>query len=363
MAERGLLNEPVKPEKLYSPVEPPRRQRRPRVDVLLLLLAGICSVLLLQLFGGWNQTAALEEAEPPELPAAEAAHTEPHARLEIAEMPATGEPVRLLMHNVQNYFVAGEQQRSRYVVKPKNEESREAVAAVIAAAKAHVVGLVEVGGPMALADLRTRLEKRGCTYPYYRVLTRPGEDRALAVLSVYPIVRDDSIAQCRLYGKKNRMMLRGILDVTVQTPDKRYFRIMGAHLKSRVGDDAAAAAALRGDESYTLARHIQSALQAEPRLPLAVFGDWNDGPTDASAKVLTQGVSADAALQCLTPADSRGEQWTIHYAAGNEYSAFDRIYLNKTGTKRCKNKVNSGIIDIPAAAKASDHRAVWCELR
>lgn len=355
----------MKPEKLYSSVDPQRRHRRPRVDVLLLLLAGICTVLLMQLFGGWNQTAELEDAEPPELtaPVAEPAHTAPHARLAVAEMPATGEPVRFLMHNVQNYFVAGEQQRSRYVVKPKNEESREAVAAVIASAKPQIVGLVEVGGPMALADLRTRLEKRGLNYPYYRVLTRPGEDRALAVLSAYPIVRDDSVAQCRLYGKKNRMMLRGILDVTVQTPDKRYFRIMGAHLKSRVGDDPAAAASLRSEESYTLARHIQSALQAEPRIPLAVFGDWNDGPTDASAKVLVQGISPDAALQCQSPADSRGEQWTIHYTAGNEYSAFDRIYLNKAGTKRCKNKVNGGIVDIPAAAKASDHRAVWCELR
>lgn len=63
------------------------------------------------------------------------------------------------------------------------------------------------------------------------------------------------------------------------------------------------------------------------------------------------------------PVDSRGEQWTTHYAAGNEYSAFDRIYMKKTGTKRCKNKVTSGIIDIPATAKAGDHRAVWCELR
>lgn len=76
---------------------------------------------------------------------------------------------------------------------------------------------------------------------------------------------------------------------------------MGAHRKSRVGNDAAAAASLRGDESYTLACHIQSALQAELRLPLAVFGDWNDDPTDASANVLTQDVLHDAALQCLPP--------------------------------------------------------------
>lgn len=342
-----------------------RGHRRPRVDVLLVLLAVACCALLLQLFGGPWQTETTEEAPPAvQQPAAECAHVALNARLDAAAMPATGEPVRFLMLNAENYFVAGEQQRSRFVVKPKPEARREAVAQVIAAVKPQVVGLAEIGGPLALADLRERLARRGLEYPYFRVLTRPGEERALAVLSAHPIVRDDSVAQCRLHGRKNRMMLRGILDVTVQTPDNRYFRVMGAHLKSRVADDAAAAEALRGEESYTLARRIQAALQAENRIPLVVYGDWNDGPTDASAKVLSQGISADAALQCLQPKDSRGEQWTIHYSAGAEYNVFDRIYLSKTGVKRRSARKDAcGIVDIPAAAEASDHRAVWCDLR
>lgn len=361
------------------------RTRRPRVDAVLAFIVLLVAGLLMQQFGGdarllnallGEPIAVSQQAAPRAVgqgggeaaadePAlnGEIAHEALLPQLPLADMPDSGEPVRFLMHNVQNYFVRGEEQRGRYVVKPKSEESREAVAEVIASAKPAVVGLVEVGGPKALADLRARLAKRGLDYPYYRVLIRPGEDRALAVLSAYPIVHDDSVAQCRLYGKKNRRMLRGILDVTVQLPDKRLFRVVGAHLKSRVSDDPGAAAAQRNEESYTLARHIHEAMKATPKLPMVVYGDWNDGPTDESAKALTQGISADTALQCLTPADSRGDQWTIYYAAGGEYNTFDRLYINKAQGKRLGRRREGGIVDIPAARTASDHRAVWCELK
>ncbi len=361
------------------------RPRRPRVDFLLAFMVLLSAALLMLRFGGdsrlWDallgepiavtqqaapqpvaQDGGESAADEPDMNA-ETAHEELVSQLPLADMPDSGEPVRFLMLNVQNYFVCGEEQRGRYVVKPKSEESRDAVAEVIASAKPAVVGLVEMGGPKALADLRDRLAKRGLDYPYYRVLIRPGEDRALAVLAKHPIVHDDSVAQCRLYGKKNRRMLRGILDVTVQLPDKRLFRVVGAHLKSRAGNDPAAATAQRNEESYTLAHHIHEAIKATPKLPMVVYGDWNDGPTDESAKALTQGISADTALQCLSPVDSRGECWTIFYAAGGEYNTFDRIYLNKTQGKRLGRRRESGIIDIPAARTASDHRAVWCDLK
>lgn len=362
-----------------------RRPRLPRVDVVLAFTVVLLAALLMQRFGGDTRLSEALLGAPPvvqevghALPSvsapAEAAPDEPRTtaataheelmeQLPLADMPASGNPVRFLMHNVQNYFVWGEQQRGRYVVKPKSEQSREAVAEVIASEHPEIVGLIEIGGPMALSDLKKRLEKRGLMYPYYRVLTRAGEDRALAVLSKYPIVHDDSVAQCRLAGKKNRCMLRGILDVTVLLPDKRLFRVVGAHLKSRVGDDPAAAAVLRNEEANTLIHHIQAAVQKTPRLPMVVFGDWNDGPNEESAKALTQGMAADAVLQGVTPADSRGELWTIFYAAGGEYSIFDRLYINKALSKRMGHHPVCGIVEIPATTAASDHRAVWCELK
>ncbi len=158
-------------------------------------------------------------------------------------------------------------------------------------------------------------------------------------------------------------MLRGILDVTLRAPDGRLFRVLGAHLKSRVGEDAAAAESLRQREAQTLAYYIEQKTREYPNLPIVVFGDWNDNPQDASVRLLEQGVSEASSLYRLKPRDSRGEEWTLYYRRGNTFNTFDHIFLNKAMKKRLKQKPVSGVVDIPAARTASDHRAVWCELR
>lgn len=283
--------------------------------------------------------------------------------VDSSSIPESGEPVRFLMLNAANYFVPGERSRSRYMVRSKSEAGREAVAEVIAEVRPEIVGLTEMGGACAVADLRERLAARGLDYPYYRVLVRDGEDRALAVLSRHPIVQDFSKANYGLYGNGKRKMLRGILDVTVQLADGRMFRVLGAHLKSHVGDDAAAADSLRGKEAYTLAHYVRRVMRQDAKMPLVMYGDWNDGPSASSLQVLTQGISKDSALTRLSPVDSRGEAWTLYYRAGNEYCVYDQIYVNKVLRKRMGRDFDSGVTDTPATRKASDHRAVWCELR
>ncbi len=337
----------------------PRRLKR--ADSLLFMLVFILVSLALAYFGGDAEPLRLVQGEEPI--AAETAHEALEPALNAEAIPEAGEPVRFMMHNVANYFVAGEKQRSRYVLRPKPLAAREAVAKLIAHTRPEIVGLTEIGGPLALADLRERLTARGLDYPYFRVLVRQGDDRALAVLSRHPIVQDNSRANQKLYGEQRRRMLRGILDVTVRLEDGRLFRIIGAHLKSRVAADAAAADALRAKEAHTLARHIQEAQRLQPAIPLIVYGDWNDGPTDASIAVLRQGLSKDAALTRLNPRDSRGEGWTLYYRDGHEYCTFDQLYVNKVLRKRMGRKSQMGIVDIPAAEEASDHRALWCELR
>lgn len=348
--------------------------RRLRKDSLLLFLVLLVAGLLVERFSGDDTILRWLGAAPPaqqqeyvpgvanlELPA-EVAHRAPlQKQVDIAAIPRPGKPVRFLMHNVQNYFVEGEVQRSPYVLKPKAGNSRDAVADIIAEAKPQIVGLIEIGGPLALQDLRQRLAERGLEFPYYRVLIRPGEDRALAVLSVHPIVQDNSQKQVKLRQQKRRKMLRGILDVTIRLDDGRLFRIVGAHLKSRVAEDAAAASALRKQEAYTLAQHIQHIARTQKGLPLLVFGDWNDGPADAAPQIVQQGLSQDAALRRLSPEDSRGEEWTLYYKHGKEYCVYDQIFVNPVLRERMRGQ--GGIVDIPAAAKASDHRALWCDLR
>lgn len=350
------------------------RFKFPRKDALLLFLVLLVAGLLVERFGGestilrWLESAPLVQQDGYDLPEAhdslpaEVAHTAPlQNQVDIAAIPKPGKPVRFLMHNVQNYFVEGELSRSRFVLKPKSQSAREAVAEVIASVKPQVIGLIEMGGPLALQDLRQRLAARGLEYPYFRVLPRQGEDRALALLSVHPIVQDHSREMVKLHHQKRRKMLRGILDVTLRLEDGRLFRFVGVHLKSRVAEDAAAANALRKQEAYTLAQHVQHIARSQKGLPLLVFGDWNDGPADAAPQILQQGLSEDAALRRLSPEDSRGEEWTLYFKSGREYCLYDQIFVNPVLRERMRGQ--GGIVDIPAATKASDHRALWCDLR
>ncbi|MBQ2380634.1 MAG: endonuclease/exonuclease/phosphatase family protein [Akkermansia sp.] len=331
-----------------------------RADALLLVLVLVLGGLMVCRYGPVPPAIAVHEGEaaPRLTESGDAPSEQPDEAL-----PAAGKPVRFLMYNVQNYFVAGEDSRSRYKSQLKSKRSRDAVADVIASAQPEIVGLVEIGGEKALADLQERLEERGLKYPHAMVLKREGEDRALALLSAHPIVSNNSRANYNLHGQVRRKMLRGILDVTVKLDDGRYFRIVGAHLKSRVSDDAAAAEYLRTREARTLAFYLHEQMRDNPHIPIVVYGDWNDGPEDNSLSLLRKGVTDKSALTRINPEDSQGQTWTLYYKSGREYYVFDQIFVNSVLSKRCGRKARSGIVDIKDAAQASDHRAVWYELR
>lgn len=331
-----------------------------RADMLLLGLVLVLGMLMMYRYGPVEPSLSIEEGD--EAPLVADSGSEPAAAIE-APLPAAGKPVRFLMYNVQNYFVAGEESRSRFKSQLKPRQSKEAVADVIASVAPEIVGLVEMGGDRALADLQERLKARGLEYPHSVVLEREGEDRALALLSQHPIVRNDSRRNFSLHGQKRRKMLRGILDATVMLEDGRYFRIVGAHLKSRVANDAAAAEHLRAREARTLAFYLHEQMKHAPNVPILVYGDWNDGPEDGSLGILRKGVSSRSSLTRLSPVDSQGQDWTLYFKGGREYYVFDQVFFNSVLNKRCGRKVRSGIVDIKQAARASDHRAVWCEIR
>lgn len=326
-------------------------------DFLLFILAATSLVYLGRGLspssGEWNEGAAeAVAAEPPEKPAGKR-----------VKVPAPGEPVRFLMFNVQNYFVPEDARRSTYRINYKSREKKEAVADLIASRKPDVVGLIEMGGTEALNDLAVRLEKRGLSYQERFVLERPGEERALAVLSRLPLARNDSKANYPLYGERNRCMLRGILDVTVKAEDGRLFRIVGVHLKSKVSDDQAAADSLRRREADTLARYLHQAQRERPGLPMLVFGDFNDTPSSPAVQTVARGVNGKSAMTRLSPEDGSGTGWTLYYRNEDTYSAFDHIFINKTLSSRVKGRPLSGVVETEPKNSPSDHRALWCELK
>ncbi len=331
---------------------------------MLALLSLLLSFVLYERFFTPSDEAQLLPLTPPGEQAAPSSPAADEKGEGSRKKIPIGTPVRFLMFNTQNYFVADDTPRTRYKKRMKTVAERDAVADTIAAAEPEIVGLVEMGGRAALEDMARRLKKRGLVYTFSRVLERWGEDRALAILSRHPIVRDDSIANCLLEGRTGRHMLRGILDVTVMVEkDGRMFRIMGVHLKSRVTDDPRAAERQRNREARTLANHLHRVMSKDSKIPILVFGDWNADPTEAAPTVVAQGIQGSDSMRRVIPTDSRGESWTIAYRADNKYNAFDQIYVNRVLSSRMGRHFSMGIVDIESARRASDHRAIWCDLR
>ena len=179
-----------------------------RCDFLLIILTVLTSILLYHYFSQDGQESRTDEKMIPiALQWADEAQEDEREEVD-APLPKPGNPVRFLMYNLQNYFVQKDPQRFPHHRSFKPVAEREAVADNIAAAKPQVVGLVEIGGRAALQDLANRLAARGLNYAHGYVLERWGEDRALGILSAFPITANHSVAERKLVGRTDKRMLR-----------------------------------------------------------------------------------------------------------------------------------------------------------
>lgn len=290
--------------------------------------------------------------------------TEAKSGREQIAIPSDGPAVRVLTMNAGNYFVPEDPRRSQFPAQNKKIEAREALAELISQFGAAVVGLCEMGGEAAVSDLQMRLKRRAVHLPYRVLVMRKGEDRGLALLSKYPVEANRSVQNMPIPGEEQgkRMMLRGILDATVKVPDGRLFRLIGVHLKSRVGGEGLAEE-FRRKEAYALRSYLNDAQAVQEGMPLLLYGDFNDGPANHSVGVIQGAVKTDFRLNRLKPKDSRGETWTIYYNEGDSYHSFDHLFVNDVLGKRLGRKPRQGVLDGAISRQASDHRGVWVELR
>lgn len=354
---------------MFFPSSRPRRKRRvTSVEGLLVLLTVAAIVFFSQVSmpdEDVSSDASTSETltEKPRHTAAETSSSLPNRGAgEKVCIPKKGNPIRFTHLNASNYFVNKDPRRSTFERKEKPEHLRDAVADVLAASGAEVIGLCEVGGKFALADLKERLKKRGMDYPHGFVLEREGEERALAILSKYPVIDNDSRKNMPVPEGNGKSMLRGMLDVTVEVPDGRQFRLVGIHLKSK-RDMTGTADTIRRREAYAVRLALNDILASQDGMPLLVFGDFNDGPSEPAVQIIQGNRRGADGLTRLKPADSRGERWTHFYVGGEEYLSYDHLLMNRTLRTRLGRDYRSGIIDIPNADEASDHRAIWLELR
>lgn len=304
----------------------------------------------------------MQESEPRMIPVEKKVRKQLSA--EKVEIPAKGAPIRVLTLNAGNYFVPEDPRRSNYQVKYKPIEAREAVAELVAQSRAEIVGLCEMGGEAAVRDLQMRLKRKEIQFPHQVLVMRDGEDRGLALLSKYPIVKNNSVENVCVTDdpKRKKTMLRGILDATVSIPDGRLFRLLGIHLKSRISRNGSAED-IRQNEAYALRNYLNDVLDSQEGMPVLLYGDFNDGPADTSVQIIQGAQKTKYRLSRLKPRDSRGETWTLYYGGEDTYHSFDHILLNNTLKSRLGRKPYMGILDSSAAKQASDHRGVWLELK
>ncbi len=260
-------------------------------------------------------------------------------------------------YNVEN-LTRLDRDRDGEADDPKPEEEIDALVRVLRRMRADVVAMQEVGGDAELADLQSRLERKGLRYPYRDVLCAADEHRRLAVLSRFPLVaRSGYTNDVFEVGGERFTVKRGIQAVEIEPRAGYRFVLMNVHLKSKrpipEGADA-----VREAEAAVARSYVSSLLLENPGINLLVVGDMNDTRNSAALKTLLgKDSTTSPPLTDLRYPDRLGEYWTQYWEWGDVYSRFDYI-LASPGMTADLVEGRGRIVDFQPTSIASDHRPV-----
>ena len=273
-----------------------------------------------------------------------------------------GDNVRFLAYNLKNYLTMRRYAGEKITNRSKPEREISSLISIIKNAKPDILGVCEIGTPEDLANLQSRLKKAGLNLPHSHRTYGGDPVRALAVLSRYPIVSWalPEKADYRLEGRPFKMS-RGILDVTIQLPNKRV-RFLGAHLKSKRPIKEADQEMMRRNESLLLRKHIESILSKCPEAALMAYGDFNDTKRSKAIYTVKGRFNSDSHMKMLELSDSRGETWTHHWKLEDVYSRFDYVMVSKHLAPWIDLKASS-VLNPDDWEQASDHRPMLIIIR
>jgi endonuclease/exonuclease/phosphatase family metal-dependent hydrolase len=264
-----------------------------------------------------------------------------------------------MTYNVHQYTLAG---RGENGAKddPKPESEREAILSLLRKERPDVLALQEMGGAPAFAQFRAGLREAGLDYPYAELLEKGRADMNLAVLSRFPFrnVRYHTNDWYSI-GEAKLTVLRGFLDVEIEVNPRYRFRMITAHLKSKVYNPLGQTE-MRRNEARLLNKVIREILSADSNANLLVVGDLNDDYSSAPLREV--GGRRGGELVDLRPADSTGAVWTHFYGANDVYSRFDYIFASRGMLPEAVREQTRVVCD-PLAAQASDHRPVMAVFR
>ena len=310
------------------------------------------------------------------LPTVEQAITEnaaPAVEKKVADHVAAAAPItdapsvsatglRFLAYNVENWLIMEDRYdfntRKSSKNAPKPEKERASVISIVASQKPDVFGICEIGAKSDLLEIQTSLKAAGLDLPHLHFTGGQDSTRHLGLLSRYPITATAEHASkvYKLNGKDFQMQ-RGILDTTVKTPDGRSWRFLGVHLKSKREVEDGDQEQMRINEAQLLRKHIDSIMEADPKVRLLCYGDFNDTRGTSPIRIVTGPNNSPRTMMPIGLKDSRGEYWTHFWAKEDMYSRFDYIFVSQD-LKKDVNFQECKILDPENWNDASDHRAV-----
>ncbi len=278
-------------------------------------------------------------------------------------LPDTGR-FRVVCYNVHNYrltpFFDPLTNKTSAVKSP---EERNNMAKLLARLKPDVLAMTEIGEDAALQDLQKNLAAQGWTMEHREMLVGRDEARRLAILSRLPITSRQHLPNPRfLMDTMQREMSRGIFDVTLHASTKLQFRLIGVHLKSQREMSDANQAMVRRNEGAMLRKRLDELLTTDRRMPILVFGDFNDTKDSPTLRAVLRTEDDDLRLHALDLSDSSGDRWTYHYDPSDEYSRIDFL-LASNAMLPMLDVDESGIYSGKDWMLASDHRPLYATFR
>ena len=270
------------------------------------------------------------------------------------QLPDADSTFSVMTYNVKQYALM-DRDGGGESNDPKPQDERDAVVALIAGARPDVLLVQEMGDPSIFAEFQRALRDAGLSYSFSELLQRGRFEVNLAVLSRYPIVSvQHRTNDWYSVGSAKVPVARGFLDVDIQVNPQYRFRLLGAHLKSKVYSSLGQTE-MRRNEARLLNKAVRNILKENPEINLLVAGDMNDDY--ASAPLREVSGRRGGKLDDLRPVDSVGDAWTCFHSFTDSFSRFDYLFVSE-GMKSEVVEEQTRVVRDPLTYKASDHRPV-----
>jgi len=265
--------------------------------------------------------------------------------------PAAGE-FSVMTFNLHQYALV-DRDGVADTLEPKPPEEAAAIVEVVREISPDVLAVQEMGDPAAWAEFKYALRQAGLDYAHEEYLRRGKSILNMAVLSRFPIVAAHShVDDTYTIGPTQFPLMRGVIEIDLEVNPQYRFRLMVAHLKSKVFHSFGQAE-MRRNEARLLNNHVRAALKEDPNLNLLVVGDFNDEPSSAALREIRT-YKREVLLHDLRPVDAIGDAWT-HRENDDTYHRIDYM-LASAGLLPEVLPEKCYAVRSPLLLRASDHR-------